>query len=133
MRNYLIYDEDGRIIQTGVVPAAMLELQGEPESGRFVMEGSADVCTQYVRKGVIVSRPVCPALLSTASIQADGIDEVVAWQVPAGARIAVQGPLAMSGTADGSNIAMTFATPGVYRFSVQLFPFQDMEVSINAV
>lgn len=133
MKNYLIYDGSGRIIQTGVVPDSMLELQGDPDNGRYVKEGVADGDTQYVLADQLVGRPVSPALASATSVRANGVDEVMLWQVPAGARISVQGPQAMSGTADGSNVILTFATPGSYVVRIEQFPYQDKEVSINAV
>lgn len=133
MKNYLIYDGSGKIIQTGIVPDEMLELQAAPDKGRYVMEGSADASSEYVVSGAVVARPSSPVVSSAASVTADGVDEVVLWCVPAGAHIAVQGPLAMSGTADGSNVRLTFATPGNYLVGVRLFPFQDWEVAIHAV
>lgn len=133
MKNYIIFETNGRIVQTGMVPEAMFELQGDPDKGRFVMEGSADVCTDYVLSGGIVSRPACPVHLSTASVKADGVDEAVLWQVPAGASVVVEGPLSTAGTADGSNIRLTFSRVGAYLVRVELFPFKKWEVTINAV
>lgn len=132
MKNYLIYDREGKIIQTGVVPAAMFDLQGDAESGRYVMEGSADVCTDRVVDGAVVSRPSCPAQVSTSTVKADGMDEVILWQVPVGARVSVEGPLATAGAADGSNIRLTFARSGDYLIRIELFPFLTLEVPIHA-
>lgn len=132
MKNYIIFDATGRIIQTGVVPAGMLELQGDAGSGRFVMEGSADVCTDWVVAGAVASRPPCPAQLSTSTVKADGMDEAILWQVPAGAQVSVEGPLSTAGVADGSNIRLTFAKPGDYLVRIEQFPFLTLEVLIRA-
>jgi hypothetical protein len=132
VRDYIIHNNEGRILQTGRIPESMFELQQDEAQGRFVLEGSADVCTQYVVDGGLVSRPANPAVFSAVVAAADGTDEVVIAGVPAGARIAVTGPVTQTGIADGTDICLTFARPGIYLVRVESFPYCDLEVTIDA-
>ena len=64
---------------------------------------------------------------------ANGRDEISIIDLPTGAAVEICGPLYMSGTANGSPIALTFAMAGAYTVCLSLFPYQDMKVSINAI
>lgn len=132
MRDYIIHNNEGRILQTGRIPESMFELQQEEAQGRFVLEGSADVRTQYVVNGALVSRPVNPAVFSAMAAAADGTDEVVIAGVPAGSKVAVTGPVSLSDIADGTDICLTFARPGAYLVRVESFPYRDLEVTVDA-
>jgi hypothetical protein len=132
VKDYIIYNNEGRILQTGRIPESMFELQQDEAQGRFVLEGSADVCTQYVVDGGLVFRPANPASFSAMVAAADGTDEIVLTSVPAGARIAVTGPVSQTGIADGTDICLTFARPGAYLVRVESFPYRDLEVTVHA-
>jgi hypothetical protein len=133
MKKYIIYDPSGRIIQTGMVPASMFDDQHEEELGRVVMEGSADVCTDYVLDGVVVERPRLQPDVSATSARADGVEEVLIGGIPAGAEVSITGPSQGGGEADGDVLSFTFALPGRYEIACKFFPYQDWKVSINAI
>lgn len=57
--NFIVYDQEGVILRTGVCPPEMIDLQaGDAE---FVMEGTANDVTQMVIDGQVVDKPEIPA------------------------------------------------------------------------
>lgn len=132
MIDYVIFDNAGLIVQTGSVPDDMVQLQGDPENARFVVAGTAGMDTHYVLDGIIVERPDMPARVSRSAVQADGVEQAVIVGAPAGATVFVTGPSNMTGEADGSDIALTFAIAGSYTISISLFPYKHMEATVNA-
>ncbi|MDC8758585.1 hypothetical protein [Janthinobacterium fluminis] len=130
MKNFIIYSELGQILQFGSCPDSMLAMQ--TSTGRKVLQCEANPLTQWVSDGVLVDRPVFHVSTSTEKIVADGTSEVVIAGLPAGTDVRVLGPVSSSITADGSDIVMTFLSPGDYTIRAVLFPFQDYEVIIHA-
>ena len=132
MKNFVIHNAAGRIIQTGSVIEAMLDLQADPDNDRFLLEGTANLATDWVTAGNITRRPEMPCTVSGTSAPADGRTVVTLSGVPAGASLRVVGPSSASGVADGSDIALTFALVGRYSVSLELFPYIDFKEVINA-
>jgi len=54
MKSYIIYDESGRILRTGVCPEDVFDKQTEVDE--FIVEGSADDITQKIVDGKIVDK-----------------------------------------------------------------------------
>lgn len=48
MKEFIIYNHLGEIVQTGTVVEHMLHLQANASVNRFLLEGRADIHTQYV-------------------------------------------------------------------------------------
>lgn len=130
MKNYLLYDDLGAILQTGRCPESMLVLQESP--GRYVLTGTANQLTEYVVGGSIVARPVMDLTLSKEMAKADGTDEIILSGLPSGADVYVKGPAEIEGKADGEPAVLTFALAGTYTAYITLFPYQDMKVTIYA-
>jgi len=133
MKDFLIYDGAGQIVQTGAVIEAMLPLQAAPENGRFMLEGVANPALEYVAAGEVVRRPNMPFRFSAVSVPADGSSAVTLAGVPAGATVRIVGPTSASGFADGAEIVLTFALPGEYQVFLELFPYIGVKEVINAV
>jgi len=134
MTNYLIYNQAGEIVQTGSMLEEMFELQIDEEGNRRpIMAGNADPKTQYVQDAEVVARPTFAVAFSAMSAAADGSEEITLSGLPAGVAVSVAGPAAISGVTDGSDIVLTFVLPGRYMVRLKLFPYQDMEVTLNAV
>ena len=58
MKNFTIFNNDGRILRTGSCQDIDYELQiGESES---ILEGTADAATQYIDNGVVTDMPERP-------------------------------------------------------------------------
>ena len=57
MKNYICFEQNGKIIKTGVCPDKDLHLQGEN-----VIEGIANDATQYIANGKVVDMPPRPSV-----------------------------------------------------------------------
>lgn len=58
MKNYIVYNDKGRILKSGYCQDIDYELQvGESES---ILEGTADATTQYIDNGVVTDMPERP-------------------------------------------------------------------------
>jgi len=132
MIQYVIFDGDGRILQTGSCPEEMLDLQAGP--GREVMEGGAGVTSysHYVANGEIVERPGMGISVSKITLVADGSDEVAITGVPAGAQLSIDGPVVADAIADGEPISITSVHAGIYVIQATKFPYRDERININA-
>jgi hypothetical protein len=133
MKDFLIYNEAGQIIQTGAVIEAMLPLQADPENGRFMLEGVANHELDFVVAGEVRPRPSMPCRSSAVTVPADGHTTITLTGVPVGAAVRIVGPTAASGSADGADIVLTFALPGQYTVLLELFPYIEVKEVINAV
>lgn len=119
----------GRILFTGQVPVSMIELQGDN-----VFVGETNIETDYIVDGEKVARPVFPASLSGTTVTADGNDPLVIANVPSGTALRVIGPTQMRGMVDtNTDVTLTFALPGVYTVTLNLFPYQEMKATIHAI
>ena len=56
MKEFIIYNSDGKILRSGICTEASYAIKGSAE-GEFVMEGSADPDTQKIQDGVVVNIP----------------------------------------------------------------------------
>lgn len=133
MIDYVIHDDDGRILQCGCVVEAMLELQADTAAGRHVLAGVGLPDLHWVSAGNIIERPQLQTSLSSTKARADSFDQVLIDGIPAGAAVQISGPASGRGVADGGVLSFTFALPGTYRIACTFFPYKDWEVSINAV
>lgn len=133
MIDYVVYDGQGAILQGGRVVKSILALQADHAAGRHVLAGAGDPNQHWVSGGQIVERPQLQAVVSSNTARADSSDLVLIDGVPAGAAVQVVGPAGGSGVADGGRLSFTFALPGTYRIACTFFPYQDWEVSIDAV
>lgn len=55
MKNFIVYNKDGKILRTGICPSSDFYLQGE-----YVMEGVANDATQYIQDAEVVDMPPKP-------------------------------------------------------------------------
>ncbi len=133
MIDYVIYNDEGRIVQTGQMLESMIELQSDATAGRHAIIGSGTFDKHWVQEGAIVERPEFSLSVSSNTVRADGSDVATIGGVPAGAEVSIVGPLTMTGMSDGRDIVLTFAIPGTYDVGIQSFPYQDVKVSIHAV
>ena len=54
MKNYIVYDESGTILRTGICPDDMMRIQAQ--EGELVMEGKANDVENRIVKGKIVRK-----------------------------------------------------------------------------
>lgn len=116
--NFIIYNNTGKILRTGICPADWLNLQ--PQTGEFVIEGTADAVTQKidVDTRTVVSRLVNPAKLVGAELQ----------DVPVGSTVIINNT---SYPVTDSTVTLDFTYPGTYKILVTGWPYQDAKFEVT--
>lgn len=111
------YDEDGRILQTGLASLENIEL--EISLGKLILQGEADPLTQYIRSdGAIESRPPNPASLAG----------MVLHDLPAPC------VLVLDGTAydcDDAECELSFSLRGTHHVQVEAWPMQSATFEVT--
>lgn len=133
MIDYVIYDDDGRILQGGKTVESMLDQQADTAVGRHVLAGIGGPNQHWVVAGNLVERPLLPVDISATSVRADGTDEVLVDGVPEGAEVLIVGPMKGGGVADGGLLHFSFSLPGRYHIVCKSFPYREWEVVIDAL
>lgn len=110
MKQYVVYDASGRIVQYGSVPDSMFDIQ--KKGGRLVLEGMGNWDTHYVHADAIIERPANPANLEGGWLE----------QLPAPCTIHINDT--PYPCADG-RAELSFAYPGRYTVRVEAFPYLD--------
>lgn len=59
MKNFIIYNKEGKILRVGICSETDLEYQKSPDE--FLLEGVADFTSQYIENGIVVDMPNKPA------------------------------------------------------------------------
>ena len=127
------YDlETGRIIARGRCPVQMVEWQ--EEDGVGLLPGRIDPATKMVADGMVIDRPLFPITHGPLEIIASGHDLVTFSGVPAGTQVTIThaGAAPETLTVDGGLLEFDADTPGEYQITFALWPFQDLQVTINA-
>lgn len=115
MKHYVVYDGNGRIIQSGTCTDEDLHLQAR--AGLFVMEGEGDSQDHYIENGVLLERPDSLAELSGDLLSGIRI----------GAEIRINNK---SYVADSDCIKLSFLYPYTYKVSVIDFPFKERNFEV---
>ncbi len=107
MTEFTRYDTNGRVLVTGSVPEAMIELQGG-----LIVHGKIDGRTHYVFEGTATPRPQNPATLSGADLSG----------LPAPCQIIINGVVY---ECEEATATLDFTYPGNYDVRVSAFPYLD--------
>ena len=114
MAQFAKYDEQGRVLFVGDVPETMLALQGER-----LFIGEIDGALEYVSAGNKQPRPANPATLAGYELH----------NLPVPCKIKInQREYACS----DASAALEFTYSGLYRITVQAFPFLDANFEVQA-
>lgn len=129
MKKFVKYDPaSGQILFCGEVPEEMIELQGEN-----LWLGEAHPLCDYILAGEKAARPAMAVTPNSDRVLADGADELVLTGVPAGTEVRITGPVPMDGITEfDGDVTLTFALAGAYLITLDRFPYQSMEVRVNA-
>lgn len=140
---YTLFDDDGKIIRTGV---AMDEQQalGQAMGGGTVVLSASSPVSDYVNAGTVTARgPMNVSGTLTAAdkstITADGSDVLTISPVPNGAVVIISVP-ANSGientpptTVTDGEVEITTTVPGTYKIRIQFSNFADFNEGFNAI
>ncbi|MFZ6813761.1 hypothetical protein ACO0K3_04790 [Undibacterium sp. Rencai35W] len=113
MTDFAKYDNTGRILATGSMPAAMLALQ----DGN-IYAGTVDADRHYIADGVALPRPVNPATFAGATLS----------NLPAPCVIRIN---ASEYPCTDSTATLNLTLAGTYAVTVIAFPFLDAIFTIT--
>ena len=131
LKTYTYYDTTGKII---------CSYYGDQLTSMDViyphdrLEGEQLADTYYVSNGTFIKRVVQSTLLDKYTIVANGVDEITFSNVPSGIFKATN--TTTNEMIVGSiNSVDTFATmvQGLYKISIESFPYLDFEATIEAI
>lgn len=130
MKNYGVYTANGQIDLVITCPPHLADLQGGP--GIFVIEldDNQRAETHYVTDGQVVEKQPLN-LPESLQITADGTDEAVISNIPAG--ITVQWPDGEIDEVTDGEVRFAVDLPGTYTLTFDAIPYLRQEVTIEAV
>jgi len=100
------------------------------DDGCAYIEAKHDADTKYIVNGEIADRPTMTVSQSKQEVVADSVDSVIITGIPSGATIRWN---ATEQTADGNDIEFVTDIIGEHKLHITLWPYQDAEVTINAI
>lgn len=135
IKPFIVYTvATGLIKRTGTAPINMISIQAG--AGEAVIEGVADVNSQYILDGEITNKPVFPSVINKNTVNADSIDEINITNVPPGTwmlLVSDENGIRVAEIVDDGDIDLVFDIDGQYKLSLSCFPYLDYEVTIDAV
>lgn len=111
------YNERGEIKVNGYMTLYEAQLNAKAYGLEYVFVDANEV-TEYIKEGVPHPRPEMGAYLSGDKLKG----------VVKGTKVTIDGK---EYEADGSAITLSFSLPGTYRIQLQLWPYQDQEVTVE--
>lgn len=116
MIDYLIYDPEGRIIQTGTIPDDMLHLQSS--EGKTAIPGGADLDKDYVVEGRVTTRPSQRTELVASKLTG----------LPQPCTIYINGSVY---PCRDEQADLEFTYPGSYTVRIEAFPYLNTEFRVT--
>ena len=129
MKNYIVYTNAGVILRTGVCPQDSLLLQAV-ESDSYVTEGIANDVTQWVDNGTVKDKEEFPAIISTLTLEANGLDSVSILGLPTPCTIKIDDNVY---EVEDGEFEFTTDLPGTYKIKAESFPYLPKEWEVTAI
>lgn len=132
MQDYIIYHTaTGKILQTMNTFEEWMDdfILSLPEYS-FIIGKCDDLQRFYVNADTLTERPALSYTVSKTTIDADATDIALISGIPSSATICLNGT---EQTADGSDIEFVTDIVGEHTLQIILWPYQDAEVTINAI
>lgn len=134
--NYVIYDENGKILAAVETPEPISAGQLKPiliahQNSRWIKtDDPVDVELDFVEGRKVRRRPKMPAKANRTVVPADAMTPVEISKIPPAATLQVENQQA---TVNEGRVELTFDMPGKYRVTLKKFPFLDADQEIEAV
>lgn len=131
MNRWAIYTSSGRIdrVYSGIEAEALVQPQGSEQVA--IMPDGLDDATAYVSGGQVVPKQPFSLQTTNPQIAADGIDECVIGNIPAGATI--QWPDGQTDEVTDGEVRFSVDLAGTYKLKFSAIAYLDQEVTIEAV
>ena len=132
MNRWAIYEENtGYIygVYSGTEANALLQLKvGEAIA---LIESELFDTTAYVVEGEVVPKQSLPLQMTSTQIIADGIDECVIGNIPAG--VSVTWPDGQTDVVTDGEVRFSVDLAGTYTLIFTAIPYLDQEITIEAI
>ena len=127
------FNESGAIEVISTVPDRDWATLGNPLNQQIVLDSQANASSakNYVDNGQLKDRQGFELLLSAAQIVANGTDEAIISNLPAG--VQVEWPDGQTDIVTDGEIRFSVDLAGTYTFRFTAVPYLDQEVTIEAV
>ena len=127
------FNESGAIEVISTVPDRDWATLGNPLNQQIVLDSQANASSakNYVDNGQLKDRQGFELLLSAAQIVANGTDEAIISNLPAG--VQVQWPDGQTDIVTDGEIRFSVDLPGTYTFQFTAVPYLDQEITIEAI
>ena len=79
MKNYIIYNESGTILRTGICPENMVKIQAQ--KGEFVMEGKANDIEDRIINGEIIRKTEREIALIKKKMEPDPKEQLISQRM----------------------------------------------------
>jgi len=131
MKRWAIYYPDGRIgrVYSGTEDEALIQPQGEEQVAEI--SDGLDDSTAYIIGGQVVLKQPFTFQMSNPQIVADGMDEFVVGNIPAGT--VIQWPDGQIDEVADGEVRFAVDLPGTYTLKFSAVPYLDEEVTVEAV
>lgn len=131
-RIYEIYDaSSGEILKEATCNSTQAQYQFDTSAGEDILLVDEHVNPElyYISGDALIARPSMGISLNKANIDADGVDQAVISNIPAGTMCYMPG--GEEECNDGS-IEFSADAAGAYRISLENFPYKKEEIVIYA-
>lgn len=137
MKLFIVYDNtSGAILRKGSCADDEVSIQAT-ELNELVIEGDANLASDYVLGGVITARPANPATINKTTFAADGIDTCVISNMlnPSTVSFVVPSNTDPIDTYTDTDGTLTFSAleAGEYSITLSSFPYLDKVFNLTAV
>jgi len=128
MKNYIVCTNTGVILRTGVCPEDSFLLQAtEPNS--YVIEGTANDVLQWVDNGVVRDKEEVSAIISTLTLEANGIDSINILGLPIPCTIKIDDNVY---EVEDGEFEFTTDLPGIYKIKAESFLYLPKKWEVTA-
>jgi len=131
LKKYAVYNVSGEILQTlSCNPRSALLQETE---GSLVVEVQSYVsdASHFVRNSIVAAKSRMNFLISPLFILANGTDETIISNIPAG--VQVEWPDGQTDIVTGGEISFSVDLPGTYTFRFTAVPYLDKEITVEAI
>ena len=127
------FNESGAIEVISTVPDRDWATLGNPLNQQIVLDSQANASSakNYVDNGQLKDRQGFELLLSAAQIVANGTDEAIISNLPAG--VQVEWPDGQTDIVTDGEIRFSVDLAGTYTFRFTAVPYLDQEITIEAI
>jgi hypothetical protein len=131
MKQWAIYDNTGFIDRVYYGPETEAMIQPSEFESVIELGGTLTDRTAYVVSGQVKPKRVFPTALDKSQIVADGIDECVITNIPAGTT--VKWPDGQTDEVTDGEVRFAVDLPGTYILKLTAVAYLDKEITIAAI